>query len=207
VTALPPSRSEIENEIAEADVRRFRGDCENRADAAAKVLRWLIGVDDHVPVPGGSRGALVGGFSEIVRSPEQIRDVLALATERQRQAAPMAKDIDANPNGRQRAQQECAYLDGVSATLLGILGDHGEAPISGSRSRERTVRDLKTERVHAIDVIDEAREPWTRDRFLPPWYGAGVKETISWLLGDSTILPVNPSGIYLHCVGTVHRGW
>jgi hypothetical protein len=194
VTALPPSRSDIETEIAVADERRLRGDRENRADAAATILRWLIGNDDRVPVPGDSRNVLVGGFNEIVRSAEQIRDVVALATRRQRLAAAGAKDADANPDDRRSARQECDYLDGVSATLSWFVGDRDEAPISHSRSRAQTARDLKTERVQALDVIEEARRPWIPDHPLSPWYGMGAKETINWLLGDSTIPPVDPSG-------------
>lgn len=193
MTALPPSRSEIENEIAAADARRLRGDRDNRADAAASVFRWLVGTDDHVPVQDDGRVALVGGFSEIVRSPEQIRKVLALATERQLPVAVGAKDTYANPGDRQRAQQESDYLDGVSATLLWILGNRSEAPISRSRSCQRTVRDLKTERVCARDVIEEVRRPWILNHFLPSWYGVGVEKAINWLLADSTIPPVGSS--------------
>ena len=40
---VPPDRRDIEAEIAVADERRLRGDRENRADAAATILRWLIG--------------------------------------------------------------------------------------------------------------------------------------------------------------------
>jgi hypothetical protein len=193
VTALPPSRPDIENEIAVADERRLRGHRDNRADAAATILRWLIGRDDHVPVRDDNRGALVGGFSEIVRSPKQIRDVSTLNAERQRLAAASAKDTDATADDRQRTQQECDYLDGISATLLWILGDRSEAPITQSRSRDRTARDLKTERLNAIDVIEGAHRPWMPDRSLPPWYGVGVKKTINWLLGDSAIQPADLS--------------
>lgn len=207
VTVLPPGRSEIQNEIAVADQRRLRADGENRADAAATILRWLIGIDDHVPVPGDSRGGLVGGFGEIVRSLEQIRNALVLAAERQRQAAARAKAIDANPDDRQRAQQESDYLNGVLATLLWILGDRSEAPISRSQSRELTAEDFKRERVDAIDLIEEGRRPWMPDRTLPPWYGAGVKETISWLLGDSTTPPVDPSGADPTALATDHGSW
>ena len=52
--------------------------------------------------------------------------------------------------------------------------------------RELTTRDLKAERVHAEDVIDQARNPGMADRLPPPWYGKGVKFTIAWLLGDWT---------------------
>jgi hypothetical protein len=193
MTTVPPSRSDIEAEIATADERRLRGDRENRADAAATILRWLIGDDDHVPVRGEIRGELVGGFGDVVRSPEQIRDALALTTERQRVAATKAKNIDANADKRQLAWQEASYLGGVLATLSWVLGDRSEAPVSLSRSRGRAARSIKAERVHAIDMIEDGRGRLIDD-VLPHWYGVGVDRTINWLLGDSTIPPIDLSG-------------
>src|ERR1017187_2356534 len=72
LTAVPPSRPDIEAEIREANERCLRGDVEGRADAAATILRWLIGDDDHVPVAGENTGELVGGFGDAVRSQHQI---------------------------------------------------------------------------------------------------------------------------------------
>jgi hypothetical protein len=40
-------------------------------------------------------------------------------------------------------------------------------------------RDFKAERVHAEDVIEQTRNPWTADRLPSPWYGEGVKLTIT----------------------------
>jgi hypothetical protein len=90
LTSIPPSRFDIEAEITVADERRLRGGRKNRADAAATVLRWLIGDDDHVPVRGNDRGELVGGFGHVVRSPAQIADILAVAAERRRHAVTQA---------------------------------------------------------------------------------------------------------------------
>ena len=89
-TSVPPSRSDIEAEITEADERRFRGDRANRADSAATILRWLIGDDDQVPVRGENLGELVGGFGDVVRSATQIASILALARDRQQRAGPPA---------------------------------------------------------------------------------------------------------------------
>jgi hypothetical protein len=193
-TAVPPSRSDIEAEIAEADERRLRGDRENRADAAATILRWLIGHDDHVPVRGENRGELVGGFGDVVRSPEQIAGVLAVAVEGQGRAAAKSRDVNADPDDRQFARQDADYLDGVVATLAWVLGERPETPITRMHLRELTTRDLKAERVHAEDVIEQARHPWMADRLPPPWFGEGVKFTITWLLGDLTVPPVDPAG-------------
>ena len=193
-TAVPPSRSDIEAEIAAADERRLRGDREDRADAAAAVLRWLIGDDDHVPVRGNDRGVLVGGFGDVVRSRQQIANVLAVATKGQQQAAVMARDSDADLDTRRCSQQDVGYLDGVVATLGWALGERSEAPITGRRSRQLTTRDIKTERVHAGDVIERATSSWASGRLPSPWYGEGVKFTITWLLGDWTASPIDPAG-------------
>jgi hypothetical protein len=197
-TAGPPSRSDIEAEIAAAYERRLRGERENRADAAATILRWLIGLDDHVPVRGENRGELIGGFGDVVRSPAQIAGVAAAAADGQRRADADAdadgQNINADPDDRQFARQDADYLDGVVATLAWVLGERAETPITREHRPEVTTRDLKVERVHAQDIIEQARNPWLADRLPSPWYGEGVKFSITWLLGDSTTPPVDPSG-------------
>jgi hypothetical protein len=197
-TTVPPGHADIEAEIAVADERRLRGDRQNRADAAALILRWLIGDDEGVPVLADNPGELVGGWGDIVRSPSHIADILALAAQGQRQAAAESRNIYATPEDRQYVQQDADYLDGVAATLAWVLGQRTNAPITAARPREITTRDLKTERVHAEDVIEQARYPWMADRLPPFWYGEGVKLTITWLLGDTTAPPVDPAGRGTH---------
>ncbi len=194
LTAVPPSRSDIEAEIAEADERRSRGDRENRADAAATILRWLTGDDDRVPVRCDSPGELVDGFGDVVRSVEQVTALLTLASAGQERAAADSRDVNTDPDDRQFARQDADYLDGVAATLAWILGERSDAPITRSRPRELTTTDLKAERVHAEDVIDQARNPGVIGRLPPPCYGEGVKLTITWLLGDSIAPPIDPAG-------------
>ncbi|HUY47587.1 MAG TPA: hypothetical protein VMV92_17940 [Streptosporangiaceae bacterium] len=193
-TVSPPARSDIETEIAIADERRLRGDRQDRADAAAIILRWLIGVDDHVPVRCANPGELVGGFGDILRSREEMTDVLSAADEGRHRAAVESLDINADPDVRRRAQQDAEYLDGVMATLAWVLGERAETPVTRARPRELTARALKSERVHAEDVIEQGGNRWAADWPLPRWYGQGVKSTITWLLGDSTALPVDPAG-------------
>jgi hypothetical protein len=189
-TALPPSRLEIEAEITVADERRLRGDRENRADAAATVLRWLIGNDDHVPVRGTNLGALVGGFGDIVRPREQIANVLAAATEGHRQAVAKGRESSVSPARRQSARRDAEYRIGVTATLKWVVGQRARAPITSQRRGMLTATQLKAERLHAEDVIEQPEQPWAGD--LPHReYGEGVKSTINWLLGDSAIPPVH----------------
>ena len=194
MTAVPPGRPDIEAEITAADERLFRGDQENRADAAAIILRWLIGDDDHVPVEAKNPGELVGGFGDVVRSPEQIAGILALAAEGVQRAAAQGRDLDAGADARAFARQDTGYLNGVMATLAWILGERAGSPVARAHSRELTTRDLKMERVRAEDVIEQSRYPWMADRLPPLWYGEGVKFTITWLLGDWTAPPVDPAG-------------
>jgi hypothetical protein len=193
-TSAPPGRPEIEAEIEVADERRLRGDQENRADAAATVLRWLIGDDDRVPVRGKAPGELVGGFGDVVRPQEQIGRVLSAAVEGRRRAEAAGRNARVGEDKRQSARQDAVYLDGVVATLVWILGGHAETPITHVQSRELTTKDLKVERVHAEDVIEQASRPWMSDQLPPPSYGEGVKFSINWLLGDSIALPIGPEG-------------
>lgn len=190
-TAVPPSRADIEAEITEADARRDRDDQQGRADAAATILRWLIGADDHLPVRGSNPGELVGGVGDVVRSREQIAEVMAVATSARTRAAVASHDLDATSAARQAAEQEADYQDGVIATLTWAIGESAEAPVSRTRRGELTSRDLKTERLHAQDAADRAGYPWMADRLPPPSYGEAVKVTITWLLGESILSPLN----------------
>lgn len=184
-TASPPSRAEIEAEITEAEQRRLRGTREWRADAAATVLRWLIGVDDHVPVRDTNPGELVGGFGHIVRSPEQIAEVVDYAAQAQRVVAAASTDAGLDAVARHSASQRMRYLDGVTAACGWALGDRAEAPITRAENRGATSKALKRERLHAEDVIEHGGDGEAVDH----WYAEGVKSTISWLLGDSTSVP------------------
>jgi hypothetical protein len=186
-TASPPSRADIEGEIAAADERRLRGDRQNRADAAATILRWLIGEDDRIPVRCENPGELVGGFGHIVRSPEQIAHLMATVVNSQCQAVAPSREPATNPDQRQCAAHEANYLSGIVATLAWVLGE-ASAPITRTESTP-TTRYIKTERLHAEDLIDQVASPSMTDSGSRLWYGEGVRSGITWLLGDSTVAP------------------
>ena len=191
-TAMPPSRADVETEIAAANERRLRSDREDRADAAATILRWLIGDDDHVPVRCEKPGELVGGFGHIVRSHEEIvRTVAAMAIDGYQEAAAVGHNARADIEDRRLARQLANYLNGVAATLRWIASDQREAPISRRPSPQPTTRDVKAERVLAEDLIDLGDSPWTADHVPSAAYGAGVRSTIDWLLGDRITSPID----------------
>ena len=186
-TTSPPSRAEIEAELTEADQRRVHGTREGRADAAATVLRWLLGTDDHVPVRCSDPGELVGGFGDIVRSREQIADLVELAQPAQRAAAGRSLDTGSAPGDREHARREADYLDGVLMTLAWVGGERAETPITHVQV-EMMTRTLKRERLHAEDVIEHGADRHAAGR-PSRFYGEGIQSTISWLLGDSTVSP------------------
>lgn len=78
-------------------------------------------------------------------------------------------------------------------TLAWVLGERAEAPITRAQPREVTARALKTERVYAEDVIGQDGDPRIANWLPPRSYGEGVEAAISWLLGDSIALRVDPS--------------
>lgn len=188
-TVIPPGRADIEAEIAAADDRRLRGDQEARADAAATILRWLIGDDDRVPVRCENPGELVDGFGDIVRSRGQIADVLASASDDQRQAVTLGRHVSANPDQRHRASHDADYLSGVAATLAWVLGE-ARSPIT-RRESQPTTKDIKTERLHAEDLTEQATAPGLAGCSPSPWYGEGVVCVIAWLLGDRRARPLD----------------
>jgi len=191
-TSAPPNLEDIETEIAEADRRRLTGSRENRADAAATILRWIIGHDDHVPVGGPDKGSLVGGFGDVVRSRRYIAGVLALATAGQRSGGRTSMDTHDEAESQRFASNYAHYLQGVAATLAWVLGDCDETPISRAQGCELTTKVLKMERVHAEDLIDQAIHPWEVDDRPRPEYGEGVQRSIDWLLGDIHVPPTAP---------------
>jgi hypothetical protein len=79
--------------------------------------------------------------------------------------------------------------------LAWVLGDQLEAPMTRTRSWDITTRILKMERVQAQHVIEQATQPWMTSQLPPPSYGEGVKLAITWLLGDSTSLPIDPKAL------------
>ncbi|MGI8449308.1 MAG: hypothetical protein ACR2MP_19445 [Streptosporangiaceae bacterium] len=196
VTTAPPDQSIIEAEITVADERRLRGDRENRADSAATILRWLIGADDHVPVRCANPGELVGGFGDVVRSRQQTAEMAAAAARAQREATALSLEIGAAAEAvdRERAHQEADYLSGVTVTLAWLHGERAETPISRVKTSLITSRVLKEERLHAEDVIEEVEDLCAAGPALARSFGEGVKATISWLLGDSSIPPQESPG-------------
>ncbi len=145
VTPLPPSRADIEAEIAEADERRLNGDRENR----------------------------VGGFGGVVRSRDQVAEMIALLGN-------CVRGSDEAGAGDLVRDGDCR--DGVIATLNWVLSRTTEAPIRQAPVPRPTTGDLKAERLHAQDVIGRTD---TSARHISAGYGLGVERAVDWLLGEA----------------------
>ncbi len=184
-TSAPPTRQQIQAEITAADDRRLTGGREGRADAAATILRWLIGEDDHVPIRCDNPGELVGGFGDIVRSRQQILGIMEKAFESRQIAASLAHLTSGEEGGRHEAQQHADCYDGMIATLGWVLGDRN-SPVTHPSRPAFTSKDIKAERLHAEDVIQQARLSRACDQVPSPSFCEGVRRVLSWLLGGPT---------------------
>jgi hypothetical protein len=131
----------------------------------------------------------------IVRSRGDIAGAAQRATQAQRRAAAVSLDDDAEPAVRHEAAQDADFLDGVVLTLAWARGDRPEAPITRAQPAEVTVRALQLERGYADDAVEQGRDRWAADWLPPRWYGEGVRQAISWLLGDKSTPPASrPAG-------------
>jgi hypothetical protein len=188
-TAMPPRLADIEAELAAADGHSLRDDPDGGVGDAAVILRWLIGADDHLPIPDKNRGDLVGGLGGVIRPMHQLAALLADTRGRHEMVFRQSRNLNASTESRLSAQQDADYFDGVTVTLAWVLSQPYETPVTRQRSADLTSRALKTERLHARDVIEQGDMPWLAGRVAPGWYGEGVKRTIDWLLGDTTSHP------------------
>lgn len=188
-TSAAPTRPQIQAEIAAADDRRLNGAREDRADATATILRWLIGDDNHVPIRCDNPGELVDGFGDIVRSRQQIHSLMEKAGESRQAAASLAGHHSSEADSRREAQQHVNYCDGVLATLGWVLGDR-KSPLTQMCRSALTSKDLKAERLYAEDVRWHAERLPTEDHYISG-FGYGASVAITWLLGDqTTVLPI-----------------
>ena len=136
-------------------------------------------------------GELVGGFGDVVRSRKQIAESIAATAQAQREATALSPHTGAAAEAvdRERARQEADYLAGVTVTFTWVRGEQAETPISQVKASAITSRVVKQERLHAEDVIEQVNDQFSVGSIPTRSFGEGVKATISWLLGDSSLPP------------------
>ena len=188
----PPSRDQIlaeahadpEGPAAPAGVP---GDYWDQIGDVRRVLRWLAGESDEIPLDDQQRGRFIGARDDYARSDAEIRlvlDAAAAAAGSGRVKCPDADGVGGLSAGW-RQSTEAGWESGVRDVLEWVLGHRPTGPLSGFAARMPAVGDLSYEESAAADLI--ARGDLAR-------YGEAAQATIAWLRGETTTRPVDRHG-------------
>lgn len=212
--SLPPGRPPASEEIrAEAGAEPegptaqpgVPSDYCDQLGETRRILAWLTGDSDDIPLDDEQRGRFIGARDDYARTDDEIRLVRGHAV-RSLAGFDVPDLIDqadvADPWRREPRWMNAAWQRGVRDLLDWVLGDRPASPLSGRIVGLPTVRDLSAEEIAAEDVIAQGRAgglPVNPRRFPPPQYGEAIQATIAWLRGETTSPPsaADGSGHYL----------
>jgi hypothetical protein len=201
----PPTRDEIQAEAAAeperpAALTGIPTDYVDQIGDARRVLTWLTGTSDDIPLDDDQRGRFIGARDDYARTDTDIHHVLDHAN---RSLAtfdlpePMDPAEAADPWRWQPSWMNAAWHRGVHDLLSWVLGDRAHGPLCGRVVGLPTIYDLTYEETAAEDIIAQARPvgiPADPRRYPPPQYGEAIQATISWLRGESTAPPADSDG-------------
>jgi len=201
----PPCCSEI---LAEADADPegstapvgIPTDYCDQLGEARRILTWLAGVSDDIPLDDEQRGRFVGARDDYVRTDGEIRRIRDAA-------ARCLGDFDlpglmdpadaADPWHWDPVWMNAAWQRGVRDLLDWVLGDRPDGPLTARAVGMPPVHELSYEESAAVDLIAEGQGgglPVGVANRLPPQYGEAIQATIAWLRGESTNQPVDRHG-------------
>ena len=207
--SLPPGRTPSREEIlAEADAEPEGStappgvptDFCDQLGEARRVLAWLTGASDEIPVDDDNRGRFIGARDDYSRTDDTIRQVRGYAV-RGLHAFDLPDPMD--PDDAQRpwrwpaSWMNAAWLRGVRDLLTWILGEHPTSPLCGRTVSMPNAYDLTYEDAAADDVVTQGRPgglPVDPSTYPPPQYGEGIQATIRWLRGEDTTPPITNEG-------------
>jgi hypothetical protein len=161
-----------------------------------RVLAWLAGSSDEIPVDDDNRGRFIGARDDYARTDADIRSVRASAQRDLAARSPAGRahaEIADDPSAG-KSYADVAWLQGVSDLLGWVLGDRPDAPLSKRATGLPTVRDLQHEEGAAEDLIARSQHGslWAdAGSANPVEYGGAVQAAIRWLRGEVTIPPVD----------------
>jgi hypothetical protein len=202
---VPPSRSEI---LAEASAPPEGSTappgvpadfCDQLAEAR-HILAWLTGDTDEIPVEDDNRGRFIGARDDYARTDtdiRQMRDEARRSLETIHLPDPLDPDDARNPWRWPATWMNAAWQRGVRDLLDWVLGDRPAAALSGQAITLPTLYDLSYEEAVAEEVLLQGRPsgvPIDPARHPPPQYGEGVRATILWLRGQTTMPPIDRHG-------------
>ncbi len=201
----PPHRDEL---LAEADADPEGStappgvptDYCDQIGEVRRILSWLAGVSDDIPLDDEQRGRFIGARDDYARTDAEIRQVRDAAA---RSLAdfdlpdPMDPADAADPWHWSPAWMNTAWQRGVRDLLDWILGDRPASPLTGRVIGMPTAYDLTYEMTAAGDVTGMGR--LGGPRIMPafntaPQYAEAISVAICWLRGEVTEQPVDGHG-------------
>jgi hypothetical protein len=201
----PPSREKI---LAESDARPegstasagVPSDFCDELGEARRVLAWLGGSTDEIPVDDENRGRFIGARDDYARTDADIRQVRD-NTHRgldAREPPDSMNPADARtPWQWDAGQMNAAWLRGACDLLDWVLGERAASPLCGRTVELPAVYDLTFEETAADDVVLQGRPgglPADPAAFPPPQYGEAIHAAIRWLRGETTTPPADQHG-------------
>ena len=161
-----------------------------------RLLRWLAGESDEIPVDGDNRGQLVGASGDYARTDGQMREVRDQAL-RGLEACGLPDPMDPgdarNPWRWDPAWMNAAWLQGVRDLLNWVPGEHHVSPLRNQFVAWPPLDYLASEEEAAEEIARQGRpgagpaDPGNH----PPQYGEAIQATIRWLRGEDTTPPVD----------------
>jgi hypothetical protein len=212
----PPSRAEIRTEAdappegSTAPLGVPTDFCDQLREVR-RVLAWLAGDTDEIPVDDDSRSLLVGARDGYLRSNDEIRqarDWALLGLQRDDLPCPMDTRDARRPWAWPAEWMDAAWSRGIRDLLNWVLGDRAASPLCGRIVGLPAGHDLMYEDDAAADVALQGRPAGLMvnpDIYPPPQYGEAIQEAIRWLRGESTTPPVDQHGCgaYLAIPGSI----
>ena len=176
---------------------------------ARRVLLWLCGDSDEIPLRAGEPGRFVGARGDYARADEEIRrvrDSANLGLQLCDLPDPMDPDDARRPWRWPAAWMNAAWLRGVRDYLTWVLGERPDAPLSRRIIHLPSLDEAVYEYGWATDVAIQGRpdgQPVQPDAYPPPMYGEAIQESADWLEGEVTKSPVDQHGCgaYVACFG------
>ncbi len=213
----PPAREEI---LAEADADpegstappEAPTDFSDQLGEARRILAWLAGGSDEIPVDDDNRGRFIGARDDYAHTDEEIRllrDHARRGLDTFHLPDPMDPADASNPWRWNGGWMNAAWLRGTRDLLDWALGDRAASPLCGRAIGLPTVYDLTYEDSTAENVVLQGRPsgiPVDSHTYPPPQYGEAIQATIRWLRGEATTQPVDQHGHGPYAVCPDNRG-
>lgn len=164
-----------------------------------RLLRWLVGESDEIPVDGDDRGQLVGARDDYARTDEemrQVRDYALRGLEAFDLPDPMDPADARNPWRWEGAWMNAAWLRGVRDLLNWVLGEHDVSPLRSRFVVRPPLDELTFEDEAAQEIARQGRPGGVQvdSEVCTPQYGEAIQATIRWLRGEVTALLVGQDG-------------